>query len=106
MKGNFKDSIKGNINTSSQDDNDTKNKDLTLNDDTNTSEEESIDSSNTLFTIAKKVDDKKGKKTFNVYMDPNLAKELDKISKRTGWSRNEIINKMCDFCVNNIKIEE
>lgn len=106
MKSNFKDSIKSNINTSLQNKENTKNSNLTSTDNTNIIKDETVESSISPFTIAKKLEDKKGKKAFNVYMDPNLVKELDKVSKRTGWSRNELINKMCDFCIKNIKIKE
>lgn len=60
----------------------------------------------TKFILNKKVDDKKGKKAFNVYMQPDLIKELDKISKKSGYSRNELINLMCKYCVNNLEITE
>lgn len=106
MKNNFKESIKSNINTQYQNIEQNNNKDLTSTDETNVKKDETTDNSNTLFTISKKLDDKKSKKIFNVYMEPSLAKELDKVSKRTGWSRNELINKMCDFCIKNINIEE
>lgn len=58
------------------------------------------------FVIKKKVDDKKGKKAFNVYMPDSLVKELDKLSKKTGYSRNELINMMCQDCLKNYEIVE
>lgn len=106
MKNNFKESIKSNINSQYQNVEQNNSKGLTSTDDININKDENADNSSTLFTISKKLDDKKSKKIFNVYMEPNLVKELDKVSKRTGWSRNELINKMCDFCIKNINIEE
>jgi hypothetical protein len=61
---------------------------------------------NTKFVIKKKVDDKKDKKAFNVYMPDSLVKDLDRISKKSCYSRNELINLMCEYCVNNIEIVE
>lgn len=92
MKNDFRDSIKSNINISSN---------------TNIDLDKPEDAENRIpvFKINKKIEEKKNKKAFNVYMDPVLIKELDKASKQTGWSRNEIINKMCDYCIKNIKIE-
>lgn len=92
LKNDFRDSIKSNINISSN---------------TNIDLDKPEDAENRIpvFKINKKIEEKKNKKAFNVYMDPVLIKELDKASKQTGWSRNEIINKMCDYCIKNIKIE-
>lgn len=74
---------------------------------TNTNTESNINTDTTKkFVIKKKVDDKVGKKAFNVYMPDSLVKELDKISKKTGYSRNELINMMCQECVNNYEIVE
>lgn len=58
-----------------------------------------------IFKIARKQDDKTNKKIISLHMEHNLVRELDKICKRTGHSRNELINLMCDFCINNIEIE-
>jgi hypothetical protein len=58
------------------------------------------------FTLKKKLDDKKEKKAFNVYMQPELIKELDKLSKKSGYSRNELINLMCEYCVKNLELIE
>ena len=92
MKNDFRDSIKGNISTLG---------------DTNIDVNKPEDAENTssTFVINKKVEDKRNKKAFNIYMNPALVKELDRISKQTGWSRNEVINKMCNYCVINVKIE-
>lgn len=96
MKPNFKDNIKDNINNQETPKNESSEiKDFTPSNDTNST-----------FVLKKKVDDKKGKKVFNVYMDPELLKELDKLAKRTNWSRNELVNMMCQHCINNLKIDE
>jgi hypothetical protein len=58
------------------------------------------------FLLKKKVDDKKDKKAFNVYMYPDLIKKLDKISQKSGWSRNEIVNMMCEYCSDNVELIE
>lgn len=97
MANNFKDSIKSNLKLDNKavDKNEHKNLDAADNNEESSS-----------FILKKKVDDKKGKKVFNVYMQPEKLKELDKISKRTGWSRNEVVNKMIDYCIDNLKIED
>lgn len=74
-----------------------------MNDSINTND--NIDT-NTKFVLRKKSDDKKDKKAFNVYMQPDLIKELDKLSKKSGYSRNELINLMCDYCVKNLELIE
>lgn len=100
MAGSFKDSIKSNINL--------KNKTVYNKEHKNKFEKNSdeIKEENSTFVLKKKVDDKKGKKVFNVYMKPELLKELDRASKRSGWSRNELVNKMIEYCIDNLKIEE
>ena len=55
--------------------------------------------------IKRKTDDKKNKKSFNVYMEPELVKVLDKISKQAGYSRNELINFYCDYGASKTKVE-
>lgn len=55
------------------------------------------------FEIGKKKDDKSEKKSFPLYVDAPKQKELDKVVKKTGYSRNELINMMIDFCLDNIK---
>lgn len=61
---------------------------------------------NTKFILKKKVDDKKDKKAFNVYMVDSLVKEMDKLSKKSGYSRNELINIACNNLVNNVELVE
>lgn len=57
------------------------------------------------FKLAKKQEDKTKKVAFNTYMPDDLVKDLDKICKKTGYSRNELINIMCKWCVDNLEIE-
>jgi hypothetical protein len=56
------------------------------------------------FKLGKKVDEKIVKKNFPVYMNVTLQKELDKICRKTGYSRNELINLMCEYCVQNLEL--
>lgn len=56
------------------------------------------------FKLRKKVDEKIIKKNFPVYMNASLQKELDKICKKTGYSRNELIALMCEYCVQNLEL--
>jgi hypothetical protein len=78
--------------------------------DTNTNidiKEKDIEQASSIkFKIAKKKEDKEGKVNFPFYTDKSKQKELDKIAKKTGYSRNELINIMIDFCIKNIEFEE
>lgn len=57
------------------------------------------------FAIEKKEKKRKpARKTFPIYMDPDLAKRLDKSCKQTGYTRNELINKMIEFCLDNLEV--
>lgn len=99
MSNNFKDSIKKNIIHDSKSSNDSKNESGIQKDNTNIN--------NPLkFQLSKKKDDKTNKKVFNVYMENNLVKELDKLVKKSGYSRNELINLMCQWCINNLEFKE
>ncbi len=93
MSDNFKDSIKDNINVNSN----IKNKDQIAKDNIN------IESK---FHLAKKKIDKTNKKTFPVYMENDLLKKLTAISKKSGYSRNELINLMCNWCTDNLDFTE
>ncbi|WP_373845175.1 ribbon-helix-helix domain-containing protein [Clostridium sp.] len=92
MSDNFKDSIKQNINSNIKNNNDNKVSNKI--------------SSGGKFHLTKKKVDKNNKKTFPVYMENDLLKELDKLGKKSGYSRNELINIMCNWCVNNLDFEE
>ena len=95
MANNFKNNLKSNININNE------NKAAAV-EDINVASE-SID---TTFVLKKKTDDKKGKKVFNVYMESDKLKELDKACKKSGYSRNELVNVMIEYCIDNLKLEE
>lgn len=94
MANNFKDNLKGNIKINNENKHVEENTNVTN------------DNIDTAFVLKKKADDKKGKKVFNVYMDPDKLKELDKACKKSGYSRNELVNVMVEYCINNLKLEE
>lgn len=58
------------------------------------------------FKIGKKQEDKEDKAVFPLNTTNTKKKELDKICKKTKYSRNELINLMIDFCLENIEFEE
>lgn len=58
------------------------------------------------FKIGKKQEDKSIKKSFPLYVDGATQKELDKIVKKTGYSRNELINMMIKHCLDNIEFTD
>ncbi|MBZ9637577.1 hypothetical protein [Clostridium sp. FP1] len=94
MSNNFKNNLKSNINITN--DNKPVVEDTSI----------AIDSADSMFVLKKKIDDKKGKKVFNVYMESDKLKELDKACKKSGYSRNELVNVMVEYCINNLKLEE
>jgi len=53
--------------------------------------------------IGKKQKDKEDKVSFPFYTTREKQKELDKIVKRTGYSRNELINILIDFGLKNME---
>lgn len=59
-----------------------------------------------IFTIKKKKEDKNENGKFIVYIATKKLEELDKLAKRTGYSRNELVNNIIDFCLENYKIED
>ena len=61
---------------------------------------------NPLFVIDVKKSDKTKKRVINIYTDDDLVSRLDKVSRKTKYSRNELIIKMCEFCLDNMKIEK
>jgi len=76
-----------------------------MNTDTKVNTTDSIDTKvNTKFVLKKKVDSKTNKKAFNVYMLENLIKNLDQLGKKSGYSRNELINMMCEYCIQNVEL--
>lgn len=97
MSSNFKDSIKNNIKKENQElVSDTK-----VKDDVNNGSEDIK-----TFKIGKKREDKSLKKSFPLYMDGALQKDLDKVVKKTGYSRNELINMMIKHCLDNIEFTD
>lgn len=58
------------------------------------------------FVIGRKQSKKVNVKPFSIYPKSDLAEELDEIEKRTGYSRNEIVLKMIEYCVKNLKFDE
>lgn len=58
-----------------------------------------------VFTLSVKKTEKPNTKTFNVYMENDMVKQLDKLTTKTKRSRNEIINIMVSWCLDNMKIE-
>lgn len=57
------------------------------------------------FILEKKKKKKAIKKSFPLYMEEDKVNELDKICNKTGFTRNELINKMIDYALKNLKIE-
>lgn len=97
MSNNFKDNIKSNIKKENQ----VLGSDANIKDDKK-EENQSIKT----FKIGKKQEDKSIKKSFPLYMDGELQKDLDKIVKKTGYSRNELINMMIKHCLENIEFTD
>lgn len=58
------------------------------------------------FRIGKKKENKIEKKPFPLYVDGSVQKELDKIVKKTGYSRNELINMMISHCLDNLEFTD
>lgn len=61
-----------------------------------------MDSNNKL-KIKKRGED--GNKMISVRLREDILNKLDKLSNETNYSRNELINIILDFGVNNIEIE-
>ena len=55
----------------------------------------------TTFYIPVKTKVKASTKAFNVVMDKVLADKIDKLAKAKNYSRNQIINYMCEWCLDN-----
>lgn len=78
----------------------------TLDDTINVKHESNIDNVDNKFKIKKNVDKKSDKKVFQVYIDPELLKRLDKECKRANYSRNEMVIMMIEHCLDNFEFEE
>ncbi|MCE5219686.1 MAG: CopG family transcriptional regulator [Clostridium sp.] len=103
MNMNLKNNIKSNIkkgNETSMLDNNIKDdvKDNTENKDQETGTKK--------FTIGKKKEDKSVRKSFPLYVDGAMQKDLDDICKKTKYSRNELILMMIQYCIDNLEITE
>ena len=46
-----------------------------------------------------------GYKTFSIRIKDDTVKKLDNLSKSTNRSRNELINILLDFAINNCEVE-
>lgn len=68
------------------------------------SEESEEDNTDSKFVLTKKKKQKAAKKTFPIYMEQDTARELDKVCNKTGYTRNELINKMIQFCLDNLEL--
>lgn len=102
MSDNFKDSIKQNINSKSKNEKSYVHNNIT-NDNKKVTEQSNI---NNKFILSKKKADKTNKKPFNVYMESDLVKKIDGLCKKSGYSRNELINIMCGWCINNLDFRD
>ncbi|OOB76468.1 hypothetical protein AXF41_12100 [Clostridium haemolyticum] len=92
MINNFKDSIKSNMNIKNECN------EVICKSNTNIKNE--------TFVLKKKEDEKAGKKAFNVYISEEKLRELDKMSKKSRYSRNELVNLMFDYCLEHWKVED
>lgn len=99
LKNNIKNNIKKKDETSILDNNikdDVKN-------DTESKEQETITKK---FIIGKKKEDKSVRKSFPLYVDGAMQKQLDDICKKTKYSRNELILMMIQHCIDNLEITD
>jgi len=103
MNMNLKNNIKSNIkkeNETSMSDNNIK--DDVKNDTENKEQETGIKK----FRIGKKKEDKSVRKSFPLYVDGAMQKDLDDICKKTKYSRNELILLMIQYCIDNLEITD
>ena len=94
MSNNFKNSIKSNIK---------KDDEIFISDTNIKNDIETEDQGIKKFKIGKKQEDKSIKKSFPLYVDGEVQKDLDKVVKKTGYSRNELINMMIKYCLENLE---
>ncbi|HBJ2623532.1 TPA: CopG family transcriptional regulator [Clostridium botulinum] len=95
MKTDFKNNIKNSIKKESQE--------SISNVDIKEESQELNENTTITFKIGKKQEDKSVRKSFPLYVDGVVQKELDKIVKRTGYSRNELINMMIQHCLDTLE---
>ncbi len=98
MKNDFKNNIKNSIKKENQE--------SISNTDIKEENQESISNTIIAFKIGKKQEDKSVRKSFPLYVDGEIQKELDKIVKRTGYSRNELINMMIQHCLDTLEFTD
>ncbi len=98
MKTDFKDNIKNSIKKESQE--------LISNIDIKEESQKLNRNTTIAFKIGKKQEDKSVRKSFPLYVDGAVQKELDKIVKRTGYSRNELINMMIQHCLDTLEFTD
>jgi metal-responsive CopG/Arc/MetJ family transcriptional regulator len=46
------------------------------------------------------------KRHIPVYIDPDVVREIDELSKISGHSRNELINTFIEFGLRQVRVEE
>lgn len=95
-KNNLKDNIQSNIDNLIKDDTNIKNKVIKSDSDIKSNK----------FILKKKATDKVNKKSFPVYLQAEKLKELDRICKMSGYSRNELVNLMLDYCIDNLEFQK
>ena len=89
MKQDFTSNIKNNLNTDTKDKNE---------------EPAKPHEEKPLFKLERKTSEKTNKRAFNITMDNELIKKLDTIAKKSGYSRNELISIMCNYCSDNLEL--
>ncbi|AIY82216.1 hypothetical protein U728_3786 (plasmid) [Clostridium botulinum 202F] len=97
MKNDFKNNIKNSIKKENQES--ISNIDIK-------EENQELNENTIAFKIGKKQEDKSVRKSFPLYVDGAVQKELDKIVKRTGYSRNELINMMIQHCLDTLEFTD
>ena len=95
--------LKSNIKSNIKKENKTSNLDNNIKNDIKSAEEE-IDIKK--FKIGKKKEDKSVRKSFPLYVDAKMQKDLDDICKKTKYSRNELILMMIQYCIDNLEITD
>lgn len=100
MGNDLKEKLRNNINVKNQNNTEISNVNADKSNDASTVVE------NKVFKLQRKVDDKTNKKSIPVYIEPEKLKRLDKACKDSNHSRNELINKMLDFCLDNLELEK
>lgn len=58
-----------------------------------------VEDKDPVFIVEPKTKKKNTRKTFPVYMEESKVNKIDRICNKTGFTRNELINKMVDFAL-------